>query len=214
VQRPLACDLVSVIHLLQLAASVRLQGAGHFAVSSAYQATEAARHDVEIWRVRARIEALHVIAPEQPQFPWSTETSQQPSVAIVHHVKRNAMSQATLQYTLSTKLLGGQSPFSLRNTDMILRPVRLLHSPVVLDQTSVQDISLCRGIISPLPFQVSNGCFSLLASVESVPGTSVPSIETCPEFRLASVEQGVVLARLCHISRHSWTRADGELTGR
>jgi hypothetical protein len=84
--------------------------------------------------------------------------------------------------------LGDQSPFSLRNTNMILRPVRLLHSPVVFNQTSVQDISLCSGIVSPLPFQVSNGCLSLLASVESMPGTSVPSIETCPELRLPSVE--------------------------
>jgi hypothetical protein len=70
------------------------------------------------------------------------------------------------------------------NTGMILRPVGVLHGPVVLNQASVQDVLFCRGVVSPLPFQVGNRCLSLLASVESLPSTPVSSIEARTELRL------------------------------
>jgi hypothetical protein len=70
------------------------------------------------------------------------------------------------------------------NTGMILRPVGVLHGPVVLNQASVQDVLFCRGVVSPLPLQVGNRRLSLLASVESLPSAPVSSIEARTELRL------------------------------
>lgn len=69
-----------------------------------------------------------------------------------------------------------------------LTPVRLLDDPIVLRQTTIEDVSLGSDIIPPLPLKIRNGGRALFASVDCLECTSMTSIEIRSELWESSVK--------------------------